>query len=178
MYIYIYYAATGYSWLRGRVLDWPLSQPSFDPSYGKLVCLATLMNSDRTKQIRLWMTIYIYKCGFLIYFLNDFVYRVDGHTNNFLIRPCTSLNRPMDSYTWTHQCWLTSKDLHTLAQCRLQMLFTRLAKRNELVRERESQGNLCNQLDTMMMVYIYIYIYIDSHPQTDLFRSIRNLQCG
>ena len=28
--------------------------------YSKLVCLATLMSSDRTKQICLWMTIYIY----------------------------------------------------------------------------------------------------------------------
>ena len=43
-----------------RGLDWYLSQPGFDPSYGKLVCLTTLMNSDRTKQICLWMTIYIY----------------------------------------------------------------------------------------------------------------------
>ena len=32
----------------------------FDPSYGKLVCLAPLMSSDRTEQICLWMTIYIY----------------------------------------------------------------------------------------------------------------------
>ena len=48
------------SWLRGRVLDWRLSQPGFDASYGNLVCLATLMSSDRTKQICLWMTIYIY----------------------------------------------------------------------------------------------------------------------
>ena len=47
-------------WLRGRVLDWRLSQLGFDPSYGNLVCLATLMSSDRTKQICLWMTIYIY----------------------------------------------------------------------------------------------------------------------
>ena len=39
-----------------------MSQPGFDPSYGKLVCLATLMSSDRTKQICLWMTIYIYVC--------------------------------------------------------------------------------------------------------------------
>ena len=41
------------SWLRRRVLDWRLSQPGFDPSYGKIVCLATLISSDRTKQIRL-----------------------------------------------------------------------------------------------------------------------------
>ena len=24
----------------------------------------------------------------------------------------------MDSYTWTHQCWLTSKNLHSSALCR------------------------------------------------------------
>ena len=46
--------------LRDRVLDWRLSQPGFDPSYGKLVCLATLMSSDWTKQICLWMTLYVY----------------------------------------------------------------------------------------------------------------------
>ena len=45
-------------WLRGRDLDWRLSQPGFDPSYRKLVCLATPMSSDRMKQICLWMTIY------------------------------------------------------------------------------------------------------------------------
>ena len=27
-------------------------------------------------------------------------------------------------------------------------------------------------------IYIVIYIYIYSHPQTDLFRSIRTHQCG
>ena len=27
-------------------------------------------------------------------------------------------------------------------------------------------------------IYIYIYIHIYCHPQTDLFRSIRTLQCG
>ena len=46
------------SWLRARVLDWRLSQPGFNPSYRNLVCLATLLSSDRTKQICLWMTIY------------------------------------------------------------------------------------------------------------------------
>ena len=46
-YIYIY------------IYNWRLSQPGFDPSYRKLICLATLMSSDRTKQICLWMTIYI-----------------------------------------------------------------------------------------------------------------------
>ena len=43
-----------------RSLAWRLSQPGFDPSYGKLICLATLMSSDRTKQICLRMYIYIY----------------------------------------------------------------------------------------------------------------------
>ena len=45
---------------RLRGLGWHLSQPGFDPSYEKLICLATLMSSNRTKQICLWMTIYIY----------------------------------------------------------------------------------------------------------------------
>ena len=56
IYIYIYI----YIYIRVRGLDWHLSQPGFDPGYGKLVCLATLMSSDRTKQICMWMTIYIY----------------------------------------------------------------------------------------------------------------------
>ena len=47
------------SWMV-RSLHWRLSQPGFDPSYGKLICLATLMTSDRTKQICLWMTVCIY----------------------------------------------------------------------------------------------------------------------
>ena len=48
------------SWLSGRILDWRLSQPGFDPTFRNLACLTTLMSSDRTKQISLWMTIYIY----------------------------------------------------------------------------------------------------------------------
>ena len=55
-YIYIYICVC----VCVCVSDWRLSQPGFVPSYGKLVCLATLMSSDRTKQICLWMTIYIY----------------------------------------------------------------------------------------------------------------------
>ena len=38
---------------RGR-----LSQPVFDPSFGNLARLATLMSSDRTKQICPWMIIH------------------------------------------------------------------------------------------------------------------------
>ena len=37
------------SWLSGRMLDWRLSPPGFDPSFGNLACLATLMSSDRMK---------------------------------------------------------------------------------------------------------------------------------
>ena len=59
------------------MLDWSLSQPGFDPSYGNLVCLATLMSSDRTKQICLWMTIYIY---IYIYIYVNFV----KHNRHFL----------------------------------------------------------------------------------------------
>ena len=45
--------------MRGSVSDWRLSQRGFDPIYGKLVCLPTLMSTDGTKQIYLRMTIYI-----------------------------------------------------------------------------------------------------------------------
>ena len=41
------------------VCTWRLSQPGLDPSFGNLACLATLKSSDRTKQVCLWMTIYI-----------------------------------------------------------------------------------------------------------------------
>ena len=51
----------------------------FDPSYGKLICLATLMSSDRTKQICLWMTIeihifiYVYDLWY-IYILRNYIF--------------------------------------------------------------------------------------------------------
>ena len=48
------------SWLSGRILNWRFSHLSFDPSFGNLACQATLKISDRTKQICLWMTLYIY----------------------------------------------------------------------------------------------------------------------
>ena len=59
---------------RVRSLDWRLSQPGFGPGYGKLVCLATLMSSDRTKQICLWMTIYILYDLLVIHLLNGSKY--------------------------------------------------------------------------------------------------------
>ena len=34
------------------------------------------------------------------------------------------------------------------------------------------------RIPTKSDIYIRIYIYIYSHPQTDLFRSIRTHQCG
>ena len=46
--------------ISGRILDWRLRQPGFDPSFGNLACLATLKSSEGTKQICRWMTIYIY----------------------------------------------------------------------------------------------------------------------
>ena len=76
------------SLLRGRVLDWRLSQPGFDPSYGNLVCLATLMSSDRTNQICLWVTIYIY-----IYIYIKLGYSVGGIMVTFVgkrhVNPCS-----------------------------------------------------------------------------------------
>ena len=36
--------------MSGRILDWRYSQSGFDPRFGNLACLATLMNSNRTKQ--------------------------------------------------------------------------------------------------------------------------------
>ena len=54
---------------RVRGLAWlGLSQPGFDPGYGKLICQATLMSSDRTKQICLWVTIYIYIYIYINYY--------------------------------------------------------------------------------------------------------------
>ena len=59
-----------------RGLDWRLSQLGFDSSYGKLVCLATLMSFDRTKQICQWMTIYIY---IYIYIVSGMYFKVERH---------------------------------------------------------------------------------------------------
>ena len=50
-------------------MDWRLSQPGFDPSFWNLACLATLKSSDRTKQICLWMTIYILYIYIYIYII-------------------------------------------------------------------------------------------------------------
>ena len=37
---------------------------------------------------------------------------------------------PMDSYTWTHQCWLTCKILHSSARCKHWVLSKGLTKSN------------------------------------------------
>ena len=65
----IYFAATSSSWLRGRVSDWRLSQPSFDHSYGKLVCLATLMRS-----VCGWLYIYIYIYIYVYIYIYMYIY--------------------------------------------------------------------------------------------------------
>ena len=90
----IYFVATVSSWLRGRCLDWRLSQPGFDPSYEKLVCLATLMNSDRMKQICQWIThthnththiyIYIYIYIYIIY-IYIYIYINSGVKKKYLL---------------------------------------------------------------------------------------------
>ena len=49
------------SWLSGRILDWRYNQPGFDPSFGNLACLATLMGSGRAEQsVCGWEYIYLF----------------------------------------------------------------------------------------------------------------------
>ena len=49
------------SWLCGRILDWHLSQPGFDPSFENLACLVTLMSCDTMKQyVCGWQYVYIF----------------------------------------------------------------------------------------------------------------------
>ena len=55
VYIFVYMQVFVYIY----ICIYVLSLPGFDPCYGNLVCLATLMSSNRTKQICLWMTICI-----------------------------------------------------------------------------------------------------------------------
>ena len=52
---------------------------------------------------------------------------------------------PMDSYTWTHQCWPTSKTLQWSALCRLWRLSRTLAKSDGWQGQMvwENHGNLC-----------------------------------
>ena len=67
----------------------------------------------------------------------------------------------MDYYTWTHQCWLTSKDLLTSALCghwRKSTEPTKIYGWQERIRE------LCAVSVTLWLyIYIYIYIYIRRH---------------
>ena len=59
----------------GRIFDWCLSQPGFDPSFRNLACLATLKSSDRTKQVCLWMSrLYIYKTNIHVYIISFIIY--------------------------------------------------------------------------------------------------------
>ena len=84
------------SWLRVRVLNWRLSQSGFDPGYGNLVCLATLMSSDRTKQICLWMTIYIYIYIYsCIYRLRERKRALEWEGFLLSIKVCTNLYIPI-----------------------------------------------------------------------------------
>ena len=74
-YSFMNYIALVSSWLSGRIADWHLSQPGFDPSFGNLARLATLKSSDRLKQICLWMTyIYISLILFIYLYIPYFIY--------------------------------------------------------------------------------------------------------
>ena len=107
----IYFAVTSSSWPKCRLLDWRLSQPGFAPSYWKLVCLATLMSSDWTKQICLWMTIYIYilsTTGGQFRFINSSLWldtqeasSWDRHTTNFTLGLVSSVKS--DRYGFASQ---------------------------------------------------------------------------
>ena len=60
IFIFLCFLILKISWLSSRILDWCLSQPGFEPSFGNLAYLATLKSSDRTKQVCLRMSIYIH----------------------------------------------------------------------------------------------------------------------
>ena len=69
---------------------------------------------------------------------------------------------PKESSTWTHQCELTSKNLHSSTLCRHW-----IPSRGPVMSDgqygqmvRGSQGNLCSQHVLMIMIYIYIYICV------------------
>ena len=69
----------------------------------------------------------------------------------------------MNYYTWTHQCWLTSKDLYTSALCRHWMPSRGAARTNrwEGWIARENQRTSCYQKklsDDDNDVYLYIEI--------------------
>ena len=87
---------TPYGW-RVRGLAWRLSQPSFNPGYGKLICLATLMSSNRTKQICLWMSIYIYIYIYILSSIDIYVFtnlsvQAGYDTRSIFKRSLTGLN--------------------------------------------------------------------------------------
>ena len=65
----------------------------------------------------------------------------------------------MDSYTWTHQCWLASDNPHISALCRHWMQSGGLNRSNGWKgwEARESQRNLCGQYNLMMVIYNYEY---------------------
>ena len=58
---------------------------------------------------------------------------------------------PMDSNTWTDQCWLTSKNLYSSALCGYWILFRGLADRDEWW-ERVKRNLCCQHALTMMMM--------------------------
>ena len=114
IYIYIYqqillFFVSHKTYIYIYIYIWRLSQPGFDPSYGKLVCLATLMSSDRTKQICLWMNIYIYiyiyipanpfiYLFFFFFAFNFVVLHVCEKPNNFYYSSLCSFSTFMNTY--------------------------------------------------------------------------------
>ena len=81
IYIYICYWLLVSEGLEAWIGVW---EPGFDPSFGKLICLATLMSSDRTKQICMWMTIYIYIYIYIVGLVHPLVWRMQSDQITFL----------------------------------------------------------------------------------------------
>ena len=75
----------------------------------------------------------------------------------------------MDSYTWTHLCWLTSKNLHSLALCEHWMLSSELTKRNGQCRWTAKESVLSASVDDGK----FVTQVSETHFVDNIFKRVR-----
>ena len=64
---------------------------------------------------------------------------------------------PLNFYTWTNQCWMTSKNLHSSALCRQRVPSRRLAQRDG---QWENQENLSMSVCSYLSIYVSLFISV------------------
>ena len=158
-YIYTYSHLVSL-WLSGRIFDWSLSQPGFDPSFGNLAYQTTLKISDRMKQSVcewqfMYMYIYIYILTHTYIYIYIYIYihiHTLTHTCTYYIYIYIYIYTHTYIYIHTHIYTYTYKHIYIYIQTYIYIyIYIRI------------HIYIYKYINTYINIYIYIHTYIHHH---------------